>query len=155
MGFSQAVGVTTAVPDEVPHELPTDDTSNHEWYYDGNTHYHNHSSTDYSHLPSLHDFKVGNKVGLQLLPNGELHLFLDGKNCDLLATALPVRKSLFGAVDVYGRCSKIKSEILSGELDGVCLAPTSYSYVIYYVQVTSGILSLLLNVLLQSSKCIE
>ena len=119
--FSQRVGVTTTVPDRVLYGLPDYSASNNEWYYDGNTLFHNLSSTDYSHLPSLHDCEVGNKIGLLLLPNGELHLFLDGKNSAQLATGLPVRESLFGAVDVYGRCTKIKSEILSGELDGVCL----------------------------------
>ena len=124
--FSQSVGVTTTVPDEVPYELPTDGASNNEWYYDGNTLYHNHSRTYYSHLPSLWDFEVGSSVALLLLPNGELHLFLDGKNSAQLATGLPVHKSLFGAVDVCCTCRKIKSEILSGELDGVCLCTCTY-----------------------------
>ena len=124
--FSQRVGVTTTVPDEVPDYLPFHDASNNEWYYFGNTLYYNHSSTDYSHLPSLHGFEVGNKIGLLLLPNGELHLFLDGKNSAQLATGLPVHKSLFGAVDVRNRCTKIKSEILSGELDGVYLCTCTY-----------------------------
>ena len=131
--FSQTVGVTTTVPDVVPDEQPLSlslflsrDASNNEWYYCGNTLFHNHSSTGYSHLPSLDDFQVGNKIGLLLLPNGELHLFLDGKNSAQLATGLPVHKSLFGAVDVCWRCTKIKSEILSGELDGVCLCICTY-----------------------------
>ena len=117
--FSQSVGVTTTVPD-VPFYLPTYSASNNEWYYCGHTLFHNHSTTGYSHLPSLHTFNIGNNVGLLLLPNGELHLFFDGKKSAQLATGLPVHKSLFGAVDVWGRCTKIKSEILSGELDGVC-----------------------------------
>ena len=124
--FSQAVGVTTTVPDVVPHGVPVYGASNNEWYYWGNTLHHNYSSTDYSHLPSLHEFNVGNNVGLLLLPNGELHLFLDGKNSAIVATGLPVHKSLFGAVDVCGSCTKIKSEILSGELDGVCLCTCTY-----------------------------
>ena len=124
--FSQRVGVTTTVPDVVPDYLFLSGASNSEWYYWGNTLFHNHSRTDYSHLPSLNNFEVGNKIGLLLLPNGELHLFLDGKNSTQLATGLPVHKSLFGAVDVGHRCSKIKSEILSGELDGVCLCTCTY-----------------------------
>ena len=126
--FSQTVGVTTTVPDEVPSVLPLSGASNNEWYYSGNTLYHNHSSTDYSHLPSLHHFEVGNKIGLLLLPNGELYLFLDGKNSAQLATGLPIHKSLFGTVDVYQRYTKIKSEILSGALDGVCLCTCIYIY---------------------------
>lgn len=116
--FTQAVGVTTTVPDEVP-SSPIIDASSNEWYYFGNTFYHNYSTTDYSHLPSLRNFKFGNKIGLLLQPNGELHLYLDEKHSAKVATRLPVHKSLFGVVNVYGRCTKIKSEILSGELDGV------------------------------------
>ena len=124
--FSQRAGVTTTLPDGVPYNLHIDGASNNEWYYRGNTLSHNHSSTKYSHLPSLDDFKPGNKIGLLLLPNGELNLFLDGKNSAQLATGLPVHKSLFGVVDVYGRYSKIKSEILSGKLDGVYLCTRTY-----------------------------
>ena len=129
--FSQVVGMTTTVPSKVPYSLPTEDdigANNNEWYYDGNTLYHNHSSTHYSPLPSLHDFKVGDQVGLLLLPNGELHLIFDGKKSAKIATGLPVHKSLFGAVDVWGTCTKIKSEILSGQLDGVCLCTCTYIY---------------------------
>ena len=120
------VGVTTSVPDEVSDELPLIGASHNEWYYCGNHLYHNRLSTNYSHLPSHVNFEVGNKIRLLLLPNGELHLFLDGKNSAQLATGLPVHKSLLGAVDVYSRCTKIKSEILSGELDGVCLCTCTY-----------------------------
>ena len=128
---SQTVGVTTTVCDEVPDYLLFNGAGNNEWYYDGNIFYHNHSSTKYSHLPSLDDLKFGNNVGLLLLPNGELHLFLDGKNSAKVATGLPVHKSLFGAVDVRSRCTKIKSEILSGELDGVCLYTSNFHVNLY------------------------
>ena len=116
---SQTVGITTTVRDEVPDYLLFDGARNNEWYYYGSTFSHNHLTTKYSHLPSLDDFEVDNNVGLLLLPNGELHLFLDGKHSAKVATGLPVHESLFGAVDVRNRCTKIKSEILSGELDGV------------------------------------
>ena len=112
--------MTATVPDEVPYHLPTNGASEHEWTYNGTTLYHNHTSTNYSHLPNLHHFKVGSKVGFLLLNNGELHLLVDGKDSAKLATELPVHKSLFGAVDVWGMCTKIKSEILSGEFDGMC-----------------------------------
>ena len=103
--FSQRVGVATTLPDEVPFALPLDDASNNEWYCSGNSLFHNHSTTKYFHLPSLHDFKVNNTIGLLLLPNGELHLFLDRKKSAKVATGLPVHKSLVGAVNVLGRCS--------------------------------------------------
>ena len=125
--FSQKVGVTT-LPHSMYNDLPLSNASNNEWHYSGNTLYHNQSSTNYSHLPSLHDLKVGNKVGLLLLPSGELHLFLNGKHAVQLATGLPIHRSLFGVVDVCGRCNRIKSEILSGELDGVGLCTCTYIY---------------------------
>ena len=36
-----------------------------------------------------------------------------------VASGLPVNDHLWGAVDVLGNCTKIKSELLSGELDGI------------------------------------
>ena len=39
--------------------------------------------------------------------------------CLKVASGLPVNNHLWGEVDVYGNCTKIKSELLSGELDGV------------------------------------
>ena len=36
-----------------------------------------------------------------------------------VASGLPVNDHLWGAVDVYDDCIKIKSELLSGELDGI------------------------------------
>ena len=36
-----------------------------------------------------------------------------------VASGLPVNDHLWGEVDVYGSCTKIKSELLSGELDGI------------------------------------
>ena len=132
--FSQKVGVTTTVPDQVPPYLPLNDASSDEWYYEGNTLYHNLSSTNFSHLPSFHGRNDDDKVGLLLLPNGELHLLLDGKHFAKFATGLPVHKPLFGAVDVYARCTKIKSEILSGEFDGVCLCTCIYIATCVYIK---------------------
>ena len=113
--------MTTTLPDKVPYILSVDTASDQEWYYWGNTFYHDYVCTDYFHLPSLHESKVGNKVGILITANEQLHLFLNGKNAAELATGLPVHKSLFGVIHVFGRCSKIKSEILSGTLYGVCV----------------------------------
>ena len=41
--------------------------------------------------------------------------------CLKVASGLPVNNHLWGAVDVCGDSTKIKSELLSGELDGVCM----------------------------------
>lgn len=120
--------MTTVVPDEVPYKLPLTDISNHEWTYSSKSLFHNQSSIAYHSLPSLNECKDGDKVGLLITNNGQLHLFLDGEHVAELATGLPVLKLLYGAVDVFGRCCKIKSEILSGELGGVCLSSNSCVY---------------------------
>ena len=39
--FSQVVGVTATLPDEVPHYLPGSDSGPQEWYYVGTVLYHN------------------------------------------------------------------------------------------------------------------
>ena len=36
-----------------------------------------------------------------------------------VASGLPVNYHLWGAVGVCGKCTKIRSELLSGELDGI------------------------------------
>ena len=115
--FSQTVGVTTSLPDSVPDSLPTYGAGGHEWNYDNRSLYHNGSSSEFPHLPSLHDVTINQSVGLLVTTNGQLHLYLDGRHIQEVATELPINKPLWGAVDVYGKCTKIKSEMLSGEFE--------------------------------------
>ena len=67
-------------------------------------------------LPSLYDLTPGQMVGLLITSNGQLHLYLDGRHRKKIASGLPMDTPLWGTADVYGRCTKIRSEILSGEL---------------------------------------
>ena len=115
--FSQTVGVTTTLPDSVPDYLPLSDAGGHEWNYWDRSLWHNGSSSGFPHLPSLDDLTTNQSVGLLVTTNGQLHLYLDGRHVQEVATGLPVTTPLWGAVDVYGGCIKIKSEILSGELE--------------------------------------
>ena len=134
--FSQSVGVTTTLPDRVPHTLPLTsagphecpspdflplgDAGPHEWYYYGQLLLHDGSSTNFPHLPSLHELSTQQTVGLLISTNGQLHVYIDGRrHSECIASGLPVNKPLFGAVEVCAKCTKIKSEFLSGELDGV------------------------------------
>ena len=50
-----------------------------------------------------------------------MNIFFNGKFSETIASGLPTDTHLYGAVDVLGLCCKIKSELLSGELDGVCM----------------------------------
>ena len=115
--FSQSVGVTATLPHCVPYELPTTGAGSDEWYYDDNTLYHNQSSTKFPNIPSLDGLSIPPKIGLQKSTNGQLHMFINHQHMECISTGLPVNKPLWGAVDVRGGCTKIKSEMLSGELD--------------------------------------
>ena len=46
-----------------------------------------------------------------------------------VASGLPVNDHLWGVVDVIGDCTKIKSELLSGELDGIAFVLSVYMHV--------------------------
>ena len=98
--FSQTVGVTSALPERVP-SLLHDGVSTNNWVY------------DCSGLSS------GGTVGLLVTTSGDLYLYWNGRSGQRVDTGLPVNQHLFGAADVFGKCSKIKSEMLSGKLDGV------------------------------------
>ena len=111
--------MTTTLPDAVPSSLPDTSAGPHEWNYYGRSLYHNKQRREFPDLPSLHDLTRGQTVGLLVTTNGQLHLFLDGRHRKEIATGLPVDTPLWGAADVFGRCTKIKSEILSGESGGV------------------------------------
>ena len=121
--FSQIVGVTSALPESVPYSLhPYREyqASSKEWLYRDNQLLHNETATDFPHLPSLDDDPpVGFRVGLLIDNTGALHIFFNGTSSEKLVAGLPINKRLWGIVDVRGNCNKIKSEMLSGKLDGV------------------------------------
>ena len=122
--FSQTVGVTTTLPDKVPRFLPLDGAGGHEWNCINKSLFHNGSHSTFPHLPSLNELTTNQSVGLLVTTNGQLHLYLDGQHVQEVATGLPVEKHLWGAVDVGGMCTKIKSEILSGECVFWCVHTT-------------------------------
>ena len=111
--------MTTTLPDTVPRYLPVSGAGPHEWNYFGRTLFHNKQSREFPVLPSLHHLPRGQRVGLLVTTNGQLHLFLDGQHRKEIATGLPMDTPLWGAASVCGSCTKIKSEILSGESGGV------------------------------------
>ena len=118
--FSQGVGVTATLPNLVPSVLSLDNSGPHEWNYVYLSLWHNRMtiSTD---LPNLNDLKPHQSVGLLMTTAGDLHVYHNGRHTKKVATNLPVNRHLWGVVDIYGDCIKIKSELLSGELDGVCM----------------------------------
>ena len=124
MTLPQQVGVTTTLPGTVPRDLPDRGAGPHEWNYWGRTLFHNKQRREFPDLPSLHDLPRGQTVGLLVTTNGQLHVFLDGQHRKEIATGLPVDTPLWGAASVCGKCTKIKSEILSGEsgdVDNACV----------------------------------
>ena len=83
--FSQVVGVTATLPDEVPHSLPWSDSGPQEWYYDGPGLLHN-GRWLCSDLPDLGDLSPHQSVGLLLTASGDLHVFLDGRHVKKVAS---------------------------------------------------------------------
>ena len=120
--------MTTTLPDNVPSYLHGPDAGPDQWYYIDQSLYHNRKGTTFPDLPTLNDLKTQQRVGIQITENGELNLFIDGNYKKTVATGLPVHQAIFGVVDVGHKCTKIKSEILSGELDGVCMDVYMYMY---------------------------
>ena len=118
--FSQRVGVTATLPNEVPSFLPHDGSGPHEWNYRVTSLYHNGREI-LNYLPNLNHLVPHQTVGLLLTSDGQLHVYHDGRHTKKVATNLPVNHHLWGVVDVFYNCTKIKSELLSGELDGVCM----------------------------------
>ena len=111
--------MTTTLPDNVPSGLY--DAGPDQWYYFDQSLYHNRKQTIFPDLPFLNELRAQQRDGIQITENGELNIYIDGNYMKTVATGLPVHQAMFGVVDVYGNCTKIKSEILSGELDGVCM----------------------------------
>ena len=113
--------MTTTLPDNVRTFLYGSDAGPDQWYYIDKSLYHNRKGTEFPDLPSLDDVRTQQRVGIQITENGELNIFIDGNYKKTVATGLPVHQATFGVVDVCDKCTKIKSDILSGELDGVCM----------------------------------
>ena len=116
--FLQRVGVTATLPNVVPSYLQGCFSERHEWNYISTSLYHNGREIS-TGLPHLDYLKRHQTVGVLLTSDGQLHVYHDGKHAKKVATNLSVNHHLWGAVDVYGKCTKIKSELLSGELDSV------------------------------------
>ena len=108
--------MTTALPDFVPYELPLSNAGTHEMNYSGRSLFHNGLQTNFPHLPSLHELSTHQTVGLLISTNGQLHMYIDGRHSECIASGVAVNKPVFGAVNVSWNCTKIKSEFLSGEL---------------------------------------
>ena len=113
--------MTTTLPDNVPSYLLGSNAGPDQWYCTYQSLYHNRKGTRLPGLPYLNKLRTQQRVGIQITENGELNIFIDGNYKKTVATGLPVHQAIFGVVDVSGKCTKIKSEILSGELDGVCM----------------------------------
>ena len=112
--------MTATLPNEVPSRLLGNGSGPHEWNYKWSSLWHNGRKIS-TGLPYLGHLERHQTVGLLLTSDGQLHVYHDGQHTKKVATNLPVNHHLWGAVDVGGNCSEIKSELLSGELDGVCM----------------------------------
>ena len=83
--FSQIVGVTATLPDEVPDYLPWRDSGPQEWYYEGTALWHNGRRLC-SDLPNLRNLRPHKRVGLLLTASGDLLVFIDGRHVKKVAS---------------------------------------------------------------------
>ena len=113
--------MTTTLPDNVPSHLYGSGAGPDQWYYSDKSLCHNRKQTTFRDLPSLYELRTQQRVGIQITEDGELNIFIDGNYMKTVATGLPLHQAIFGVVDVRGICTNIKSDILSGELDGACM----------------------------------
>ena len=115
--FEQIVGVMCKPPDYVPSNLPSNNNiaTFKEWFCSGECLYHNGRRVDLG-LHFLDDVAPGDKIGLVITSSGSLHIYFNAKYMKQVAAGLPIDLPFWGAVDVYGICSRIKSEILSGKM---------------------------------------
>ena len=98
--FSQVVGVTSALPESVPGYLYSGVSTN-KWLYDCDS------------------LSSGGTVGFLVTTSGDLYRYWNGRSGQRVATGLAVNQHIWGMASVEGTCFKIKSEMLSGKLDGV------------------------------------
>ena len=61
---------------------------------------------------NLKDLHVGQSVGLLVTGDGDLYLFVDVKHREMVWSGLPTDQPLWGVADVYGKCAKLKADIL-------------------------------------------
>ena len=64
--------MTTTLPDNVPSILYGSDAGPDQWYYIGQSLYHNRKQTKFPDLPSLNELRTQQRVGIQITENGEL-----------------------------------------------------------------------------------
>lgn len=86
----------------------------HDWICIGREFINNKSTSHRNQFPSL----TNQQIGLLVTSTGQLHLYLNGKYNYKLSDGIfrnnkPV--PVWGIVDLCGVCTKIKSEVLSGE----------------------------------------
>ncbi|XP_046860451.1 neuralized-like protein 4 [Xenia sp. Carnegie-2017] len=89
------------------------------WVLSGNRIHRGLSKEDYS--LNLHNLKVGSKVGVQVMENGDLVFFLDGVNMGTAAHGIPTQKPIFCVFDVYGKTKVVSKELFQAEkLEELC-----------------------------------
>ena len=109
--------MTATLPDEVPSDLFGGETEPQEWVYAWKWIWNNGEQCS-PELPNTFTLNTNQTIGLLISSDTKLHVYLDGHHLTTVS-GLPVDSHLWGAVDVFENCTKIKSELLSGELDGV------------------------------------
>ena len=109
--------MSATLPDKVPSLLVNNGPQ--DWYYMQKWIFNNGDICS-PELPNIDNLNINQTIGLLISSDTKLHVYLNGHHITTVS-GLPVDSHLWGVVDVFANCTKIKSELLSGELDGVCM----------------------------------
>lgn len=61
----------------------------------------------------LNDIKIGSKIGIQLIENGNLQLIIDGvREEETLPGVLPSNQPVYAFFDLYGQCQQVSYKVL-------------------------------------------
>ena len=94
--------------------------SSEHWILDGSDVLHNRQKRSIS--PDIHSLKPGESAAISVDDKGDLHFFYKSKHVSVIWEGLPM-KPYWGFVDVFGKVSSVKVEILQSEY---CTAGTRW-----------------------------
>ena len=114
---SLAIGVTKCDPNSCnPIPASVSHLRNGTWVLAGNSILKDGLSICDDYMGNLEVLGIGDRVGVMVLENGELHYFING--VDMGCAAKDVPRDVYVVIDVYGRCCEIK--IFSGDIEDDC-----------------------------------
>ena len=109
MGFTT---VNPTVESNIPWHAGVYYSSSEHWMLNGSKVFHNEQKKSIS--SNIHSLKPGESAAIAVDDKGDLHFFYKSKHVSVIWEGLPM-KPYWGFVDVFGKVSSVKVEILQSE----------------------------------------